>query len=80
MIPLERIKRVNNKAPFFERHGYRPVLIWSGQWGAWWRPNAKGYTTNIEEAGVYSLKNAYERSGHAGPEKQISFDFYNCSL
>jgi hypothetical protein len=29
-------------------------LIWSNEHGAWWRPQASGYTRNIGEAGRYT--------------------------
>jgi hypothetical protein len=33
-------------------------LVWSNQHGAWWRPNRRGYTSAIEEAGRYTLDEA----------------------
>ena len=47
------------------------VLIWSGQWGLWWRPNYNGYTGKIEEAGVYDARDALAHTIHCGPEKKI---------
>lgn len=35
-------------------------LIWSAEHNAWWRPGHNGYTTSIEEAGVYE-KHAAEK-------------------
>ena len=35
-------------------------LIWSFEHNAWWKPNERGYTTNIAAAGVYSLDRASE--------------------
>lgn len=32
--------------------------IWSIEHGAWWKPNSKGYTPNLDEAGFYSYKEA----------------------
>lgn len=29
-------------------------LIWSHEHGAWWRPNSRGYSETILDAGVYS--------------------------
>ena len=37
-------------------------LIWSNEHGAWWRPNAAGYTMRIEEAGRYSREEAISHS------------------
>lgn len=35
-------------------------LIWSWEHLAWWRPARQGYTTNIREAGEYTLEAAAE--------------------
>lgn len=48
-----------------------PVLIWSGEHHAWWRPNHAGYTTNIQEAGRYPIDEASAIKHGAGPEKRI---------
>lgn len=34
--------------------------IWSFQHHAWWRPGCNGYTGALNEAGMYSLKDAVE--------------------
>jgi hypothetical protein len=33
-------------------------LIWSDEHGAWWMPNASGYTRKLSDAGRYSLEQA----------------------
>lgn len=60
---------------FLVKHGQRLVCIRSGQWGTWWRPNRAGYTDNINEAGVYTLIDAWNATCHCGPEKEIHFEF-----
>jgi hypothetical protein len=51
----------------------REVYIYSGEWGCYWRANGNGYTDNTNEAGVYLLSNALERSSHASEEKNIHY-------
>jgi hypothetical protein len=31
-------------------------MIWSNEHGAWWRPNERGYTTLLHEAGSYTFE------------------------
>lgn len=33
-------------------------VIWSFEHRAWWKPNQRGYTTNLDEAGGYSAREA----------------------
>ena len=47
------------------------VYIWSNQWRSYWRPNGCGYTKNVDEAGVYSIDDAWASVKHCGPEKLI---------
>ena len=35
-------------------------LVWSIEHNAWWRPDHKGYTTFLPDAGVYSYKEALD--------------------
>lgn len=51
----------------------KKVLIYSGQWGSYWRSNSAGYTSNTNEAGVYTAKDAWDNVSHCGPEKLIDF-------
>jgi len=62
-------------AEYLKKHGEKPVRIWSRQWGAYWRPGCAGYTTRLNEAGTYTLSDAFDSSSHCGPEKQIYYDF-----
>lgn len=36
-------------------------LLWSNKHDAWWRPAARGYTSNVEEAGEYTEAEAVSR-------------------
>lgn len=63
-------------------------LIWSNQKGQWWRPNRRGYTTIIEEAGRYSHDDAvhivhdatvgwklqHQRTNPVTGEEYVSYD------
>ncbi len=35
-------------------------VIWSHEHHQWWRPDAMGYTPNLEEAGRYTREEAYK--------------------
>lgn len=43
--------------------------------GAYWRPEAKGYTDKIDEAGIYKFGEAYHKTVHCGHEKTIKYIF-----
>jgi hypothetical protein len=51
----------------------RQVMIYSGEHGAWWRPNAEGYTDVRTQAWVVDFGEAYEATKTCGPEKRIKF-------
>lgn len=52
------------------------VRIWSNEHRAWWRPEGCGYTTNVNEAGIYTFKDAFDCTSDCGPEKGI--EYYVC--
>lgn len=49
------------------------VSIWSREHLAWWRPEAKGYTTDAMEAWAIDFPTAYDYTKHCGPEKKIIY-------
>jgi len=49
------------------------VLIYSGEWQAYWRPGGKGYTTSEGEAGIYNMVEAYNKTSHCDSSKKITF-------
>lgn len=51
----------------------RIVTIWSREHGAWWRPEAQGYTLDRKEAWAVDFPTAYDYTKHCGPEKRIVF-------
>jgi hypothetical protein len=68
---------------FMEACASLPVVIWSGEHGAYWRPEGAGYTTLSAEAGRWTLASAYFKTKHCGPEKAISYqpiDFVTLDL
>ena len=76
-VTLQGLKNKNSRAKYRRLYGGELVRIYSGEWKAWWRKNSSGYTYNKEEAGLYSLSEALDNSGHCGPEKKISYFFVN---
>lgn len=52
-------------------HGLKQVVIWSGEHGAYWRPNRAGYTTDSADAGRYHRDDAIRIISGCGPEKKI---------
>ena len=48
-------------------------MIWSGEWDAWWKQDACGYTTDSRLAGRFMFEEAERISHHAGNEKQIEY-------
>lgn len=56
-----------------QRFVNKKVCIWSREHQAWWRPKAAGYTVDAEHAWVLDFEEAYYRTAHCGPEKQIEY-------
>jgi hypothetical protein len=49
----------------------KKCYIYSGEWQAYWRSNAGGYTSNKNEAGLYDIEDAVSRVSHCSHKKQI---------
>ena len=49
------------------------VLIRSGEWGAYFRPNNMGFTDKSSDAGIFKFTDAFNSTMHCSAEKQISF-------
>ncbi len=49
------------------------VRIWSGEHEAWWRANGNGYTTQLQDAGVYERADAMRRIT-SDPAKRIKLE------
>jgi hypothetical protein len=80
MIPLNKINSIRRKSPgkiaeYLKKHGEKPVRIWSNQWGAYWRSGRAGYAYQRDEAGTYTLADAFDATSHCGQEKGIYYDF-----
>ncbi len=50
------------------------VRVWSEEHRAYSRPEWAGHTEEINEAGVWPLREAIEKTAHCGPEKHIIFE------
>ncbi|MGV6816177.1 MAG: hypothetical protein ACWA44_02775 [Thiotrichales bacterium] len=72
---LEHRKWVREMEEMVSENAGKSVYIYSGQWGAYWRPNSCGYTTDTSQAGVYEISEAWQNVSHCGLEKKISFHF-----
>lgn len=72
---LQGLKNSGTLATWREQYGQEEVHIYSAEWQAYWKPNAKGYHPSKEEAGIYTLDSAIAYSGHCGPEKKIEYHF-----
>ena len=49
------------------------VLIYSGEHGAYWRSERRGYTDKKNEAGIYKIEDAWRATCHVDLSKRISF-------
>ncbi len=65
---LERDRKEKTKE-FVEKNKGKQVYIYSGQWGAYWRTNNRGYTDQRDEAGIYDIEKAWDLISCNGPEK-----------
>lgn len=45
-----------------ERNAESAWLVWSNEHQQWWAPDAKGYTSKVDEAGRYTLAQACNHS------------------
>lgn len=48
-----------------------PCVIWSGEHQAWWRADGVGYTSDVHQAGQWTLKEAIKTTRGLGIEKKI---------
>lgn len=58
-------------AEFFADDG---CLIWSAEWRMWWRSHGYGYTSIRDDAGRYTIADAYASTRHCDPSKGIMFE------
>jgi hypothetical protein len=65
-LTQQHLKRHPEKLDRFDK-----VRIWSGEHHYWWRPEGRGYTGKLGEAGVYSVEDAWDYVKHCGTEKRI---------
>lgn len=66
-LTQQHIKRHPEKLARFTN-----VHIWSEEWKLWWRPKGCGYTSEKNDAGIFSAKEAWQFCSHCGPEKKIT--------
>ncbi len=56
---------------------FRGELVHIHSNGYFWRPDARGYTSHVEEAWVVPFEEAFRRTEHIGLEKKISYQKVN---
>jgi len=70
-------QRDENALAFTLSHPNSLFVVWAGVYGAYWGANRSGYTSNLELAGKYSAKDAYDivrGSDHSRQESVILLD------
>lgn len=79
LITLELVKRNE-----FLLNNFNKVRIWSVEHQAYWRSNSAGYTIHNSDSGIYSFKDAFDKTNHCDESKGITFEevidckeFYN---
>ncbi|MFN3675442.1 MAG: hypothetical protein ACK4TC_05630 [Sphingomonas pseudosanguinis] len=55
-------------------------LIWSNEHYAWWKPDERGYTRNIEHAGRYSRADAFTIASRRGGGWQSENNPYEIAI
>lgn len=50
------------------------VRIWFGRRGAWWKSNAEGFTTKVEESGLFRREKAVRLTADMGRDLRIELD------
>lgn len=50
------------------------VKIFSGEHQSYWRPDEKGYTADLNAAGIYNFQAAHEILRMVGPEKMLTIE------
>lgn len=71
VLSLERVKSRPRLVQYLSR---RWVRIWSHEWHTWWREEGAGYTDTVPCSGIYSGDDAFARTWHCCPKKQIRFE------
>lgn len=66
-------------APTFGPLRGREVLIWAGEHNSYWGPEGRSYYDK-NKAGIYFFHDAYARTQHCGPEKQIAYELIESKL
>lgn len=72
-ITLERIKGTNAGKRWSALRAQRLVLILGEGW--YWKRSRCGYTDMKASAGISTLEDALNASGHCGEEKHIVYEF-----
>lgn len=74
---IETEKWVQEMEEFIRINKDEKVFIWSGYHNSYWKPKGEGYIKDINHAGIFEIKDAWERVKHVDASKKIKFEIVN---
>jgi len=73
-MPNRRLSQQHLKSHLDKLELFNKVRIYSEEHHSWWKPNELGYTTDILQAGIYDVDDAWYATKHFPAEKKVSFE------
>lgn len=75
MIAQQRIVKLGNPFNFIKENGSRLTRVWSGRYHSYFCDDFQNLTDDVEEAGVFTLKIAWDNTYWAKEDKKIHYLF-----